>query len=222
MRVGNSFSSNNCSTNMSSTNEEFLPELSEKTQTTTEGLPLISPEHLKYPWDRLEVEDDETFRLFRIYLEYGPAREGSYERLSRRTGVPEHRLRKISDENGWYVRGEAYQDYIKTILDSYSDEQRRAREFSITDDIESLLQHSIGLLRSQIVDEKEAATSEDLLKRIKLLTQSRKDLKSGRKQEQQKRAAPRNIMMVGTMNVSGGQPVEEIDIQDVEIEEEES
>lgn len=208
---------------MSSTNEEFLPELSEKTQTTTEGLPLISPEHLKYPWDRLEVEDDETYQLFRIYLEYGPAREGSYERLSRRTGVPEHRLRKISDENGWYTRGEAYQDYIKTILDSYSDEQRRAREFKISDDIETLIQFSIGALRAQMVEEgSAAATSDDWIKRINLMTKSRKDMTSGRKQEQQKRAAPRNIMMVGTMNVSGGQPVEEIDIQDVEIEEEES
>lgn len=206
---------------MNSRNETYLPELPEKT--TTEGLPLISPDHLKYPWDRLEVEDDEHYNLFRIYLDYGPAREGSYERMSRRTGVPEHRLRKIADENQWYMRGEAYQDYIKTILDSYSDEQRRAREYQISDDIETLLQFATGRLKTQMIEEgSDAATVDDWLKRVNAMTKSRKEMKSGRKQEQQKQAAPRNIMMVGTMNVGQGQPVEEIDIQDVEIEEEES
>lgn len=207
---------------MNSTNDEFLPELSEK-KPTTEGLPLISPDHLRYPWDRLDVEDDETYGLFRVYLDYGPAREGSYERMSRRTGVPEHRLLKIAEENQWYPRGEAYQDYIKTILESYSEDQRRARELQIADDMEVLLQFATGRLKTQMIEEgSDAATVDDWLKRVNAMTKSRKDMKSGRKQEQQQKVAPRNIMMVGTLNVGQGQAVEEIDIQDVEIEEEES
>jgi len=187
--------------------------------TKTSSLSLLDTSHLQYPWDKAPHETPEEFALFRIYLGYGPAREGSYERMSRRTGEPEHTLRKLAEDQQWYTRGESYQEYIKTIIEAHNDDRRQAREVAVRDDLDDLIEWSTSRLKSQIMDEaaanSDAAGIEEWLLRIQKMIKSRKDLGSDRKDKQVGNAGSHNIIMSGTFNMTP--PVKGPEMVDVEV-----
>lgn len=185
---------------------------------------LLNPDHLKYPWDKQSYESDQEYALFRVYLDYGPGREGSYERISKRTGEHDHKLRQISEKNQWYPRGEAYQEYIKTILDAYSDERRESREAAIVDDLDAMIDYAVGRMRTQILEEgTDAATPDEWIKRLDTLAKTRKNIKSNRKEREQAKPAPRNIIMAGTLNMNAPPSVTQVEVFDVvDAEEEEA
>lgn len=171
------------------------------------GGALISPDHIRFPWDQQEEETTTEYSLWRLYFDIGPGR--SLEKLARTSNRTIEYLHGLAERCDWERRTEAYQNYLDSVVVTVVEKQISTNRVTAKKALGQVISHKIGNLTQKVLSQSDSEdTVEGLLAQLKDLTIIFKNLNNQRDDANADKNRSVNIMFAPV--ISAGNPTEVI------------